>query len=67
MFCDVYTFVSGISFIKHPARDAFLCMGENQAPTALPAACFVFLITLLPFGGFFSNLAGVCSSLREFF
>ena len=26
--------------VKHPARDACLDMGENQAP------CFVFLITL---------------------
>ena len=30
-------------FIKHPARDACLCMGELQAP---PAPHFVFLITL---------------------
>ena len=32
--------------IKRPARDACLCMGELQAPPALPAAHFVFLITL---------------------
>ena len=29
--------------IKHPLWDAFLYMGNNQAP---PAPCFVFLITL---------------------
>ena len=34
-------FFKGI--IKHPARDAFLCIGENPAP---PAPYFVFLITL---------------------
>ena len=35
--------------IKRPARDACLCMGELQAPPALPAPAaphFVFLITL---------------------
>ena len=54
--------------IKRPTRDACLCMGELQAPPALPAPAaphFVFLITL--FGGFFSNLAGLGSSLGEFF
>ena len=46
------------SFIKRPARDACLCMGELQAPPAPPAPAappappappaphFVFLITL---------------------
>ena len=29
--------------MKRPARDAFLCIGENQAP---PAPRFIFLITL---------------------
>ena len=33
-------------FIKHPVRDACLCMGELQAPAAPPAPHFVFLITL---------------------
>ena len=36
-------------FIKRPARDACLCMGELLAPPALPAPAaphFVFLITL---------------------
>ena len=33
----------GTVFIKRPARDACLCMGELQA---LPAPHFVFLITL---------------------
>ena len=39
-------------FIKRPARDACLCMGELQAPAAPaappapPAPHFVFLITL---------------------
>ena len=39
-------------FIKRPARDACLCMGELQAPPAPaappapPAPHFVFLITL---------------------
>ena len=42
-------------FIKRPARDACLCMGELQAPPAPPAPAappappaphFVFLITL---------------------
>ena len=51
-------------FIKRPARDACLCMGELQAPAA---PHFVFLVTLLPLGGFFSNLAGLGSSLGEFF
>ena len=35
--------------IKRPARDACLCMGDLQAPPALPAPAaphFVFLITL---------------------
>ena len=32
--------------IKRPARDACLCMGELQAPPALSALHFVFLITL---------------------
>ena len=56
--------------IKRPARDACLCMGELQAPPAPPAPPaphFVFLITLSPLGGFFSNLAGLGSSLGEFF
>ena len=34
------------SFIKRPARDACLCMGELPAPPAPPALHFVFLITL---------------------
>ena len=54
-------------------------MGELQAPPAPPAPAappappappaphFVFLITLQPLGGFFSNLAGLGSSLGEFF
>ena len=33
-------------FIKRPARDACLCMGEHLAPAAPPAPHFVFLITL---------------------
>ena len=33
-------------FIKRPARDACLCMGELLAPPAPPAPHFVFLITL---------------------
>ena len=33
-------------FIKRPARDACLCMGELQAPPAPAAPHFVFLITL---------------------
>ena len=43
---------SPLVFIKRPARDACLCMGELQAPpappapAALPAPHFVFLITL---------------------
>ena len=35
--------------IKRPARDACLCMGDLQAPPAVPAVPaphFVFLITL---------------------
>ena len=35
-----------VYFIKRPARDACLCMGELQAPAAPPAPHFVFLITL---------------------
>ena len=35
-----------VTFIKRPARDACLCMGELQAPPAPPAPHFVFLITL---------------------
>ena len=50
--------------IKRHARDTCLCMGGYQAP---PAPHFIFLITLSPLGGFFSNLAGVCSSLVEVF
>ena len=50
-----------ISLIK---RDTCLCIGGFQAP---PAPRFVFLITLSLLGGFFSNLAGVCSSPGEFF
>ena len=59
--------------IKRPARDACLCMGELPAPPAPPAPAappaphFVFLITLSPLGGFFSNLAGLGSSPGEFF
>ena len=56
--------------IKRPLRDACLCMGGYlalPAPAAPPAPHFIFLITLSPLGGFFSNLAGVCSSLGEFF
>ena len=57
-------------FIKRPARDACLYIGGFQAPPA-PAAPsaprFVFLITLSLLGGFFSNLAGVCSSPGKFF
>ena len=34
------------NLIKRPLRDACLCMGELQAPPALPAPHFVFLITL---------------------
>ena len=41
-----------------------LCIGGFQAP---PAARFGFLITLSLLGGFFSNLAGVCSSPGDFF
>ena len=36
--------------IKRPARDACLCMGDLEAPLALPAPAaphFVFLITLV--------------------
>ena len=36
----------GLSFIKRPARDACLCMGDLQAPPAPAAPHFVFLITL---------------------
>ena len=42
----------GVTFIKRPARDACLCMGELLAPLAPPAPAappaphFVFLITL---------------------
>ena len=32
--------------IKHPARDACLCMGDLQAPAVPAAPHFVFLITL---------------------
>ena len=35
-----------LNFVKRPARDACLCMGELPAPPALPAPHFVFLITL---------------------
>ena len=38
--------MSSCYFIKRPARDACLCMGELPAPPALPAPHFVFLITL---------------------
>ena len=55
---------TSVVFIKRPARDACLYMGGNQA---LPAPRFVFLITLSPLGGFFSNWAGVCSSPGELF
>ena len=47
-----YTLLYGDVFIKRPARDACLCMGELQAPPAPPAPAappaphFVFLITL---------------------
>ena len=61
------TYVLGKQLIKRPARDACLCMGELQAPAAPAAPHFVFLITLYPLGGFFSNLAGLGSSLGEFF
>ena len=65
--CDVTKFplisfmlilLLGVLFIKRPARDACLCMGELQAPPAPPAPAappappappaphFVFLITL---------------------
>ena len=37
------------------------------APLAPAAPHFIFLETLSPLGGFFSNLAGVCSKLGEFF
>ena len=50
--------------IKRPAREACLYMGGNQSPTA---PRFVFLITFVIVGRFFSNLAGVCSSRGEFF
>ena len=56
--------------ISYFLMDACLCMGDLQAPPApaAPAAPhFVFFITLLPLGGFFSNLAGLGSSLEEFF
>ena len=43
-------FLPSYIIIKHPARDACLCMGDLQAP---PAPHFVFLITLLPLGNFF--------------
>ena len=32
--------------IKRPARYTCLCMGDLQAPLAVPAPHFVFLITL---------------------
>ena len=60
---DGYAFCL-VALIKHPVRDAcYLYIGGNQAPLA---PHFIFLITLWPFGGFFSNLAGVCSSPGEF-
>ena len=65
-------------FIKHPLRDACLCMGDLQVPLAPPAPHFVFLITLINtytgclstmqlLGKFFSNLAGLGSSLGKLF
>ena len=34
------------TIIKRPLWDACLCMGDLQAPLALPASHFVFLLTL---------------------
>ena len=56
-------FAKGYPQGVHPVRDAFLCIGGYQVK---PAPHFVFLITLGLLGGFFSNLAGVCSSPRIF-
>ena len=45
--CSVMAFIC--TLIKHPARDACLCIGGNQAPlapAAPPAPHFVFLITV---------------------
>ena len=36
-------FSTEVEIIKRPLRDAYLCMGDLQAP---PAPHFVFLITL---------------------
>ena len=43
---EIDLFPLQIDFIKRPARDACLCMGDLQAPAAPPAPHFVFLITL---------------------
>ena len=54
-FYSMVLYKSLYVFIKRPARDACLCMGELQAPPAPPAPAappappaphFVFLITL---------------------
>ena len=51
--------------IKCATRDAFLYMGE-ATPLDPSDPHFLFAIALQPLGGFFSYLAGVCSSLGKF-
>ena len=67
IFTYIPFLVSYLSINKRHTRDACLCVGGNQAPPAPPAPQFVFLITLWPLGGSFSNLAGGSSSPGEFF
>ena len=48
-WCLDYSRINEQIFIKRPAKDACLCMGDLQAPpapAAPPAPHFVFLITL---------------------
>ena len=59
-------------FLTHRVslRSSYPIFKKILSETALPpppALRFLFLITLSPLGGFFSNLVGVCSSLGEFF
>ena len=46
MVTKLNRFSNALDIVKHPARDACLCMGELLAPPAPAAPHFIFLITL---------------------